>query len=70
MSHWEKGRRYARALKPLSRREMGWGEGTSRVAPEYSNCARLRPYPHPPLRGTFSPMKEDNVPVGEGQSVR
>ncbi|QNM59216.1 hypothetical protein XHV734_0361 [Xanthomonas hortorum pv. vitians] len=43
----------ARHLKPLSRRERGWGEGTG-GALALLNCTWLRPYPHPPLRGTFS----------------
>ncbi len=55
-------------LEPLSPRERGWGEGTGRslrasgrhqASPaRFRRCdrcfPRLRPYPHPPLRGTFS----------------
>ncbi|MCW0423989.1 hypothetical protein NB713_001932 [Xanthomonas sacchari] len=50
-------------LKPLSPRERGWGEGTEREAPARSGDQRLRPYPLPPLRGTF-PRKGGHGPNG------
>ena len=34
-------------------RSGGWGEGWSEAL-AMSGCTRLRPYPHPPLRGSFS----------------
>src|SRR5688572_14638459 len=49
------GKRWARSpaeFKPLSHRERGWGEGAGEAW--RVRCARLRPYPHPALRATFS----------------
>ncbi|GHH57959.1 hypothetical protein GCM10009090_29880 [[Pseudomonas] boreopolis] len=43
-------------IEPLSRvRERD--EGAGRSLQKFS-CPRLRPYPHPPLRGTFSRVRE------------
>src|SRR5690606_25448894 len=49
--------------KPLSHRDKkatrsgGWGEG--RAKPAMFSCTRLRPYPHPALRATFSQREKE-----------
>ncbi len=74
MQSWRDSRvRHARAaVKPLSHRERGWGEGTARKRlAEFGgrgcgakrlamfDCTRLRPYPHPALRATFSRREKE-----------
>ncbi len=53
-------------LKPLFHRKRGWGEGTGAKRFAMSGCtspsvAQRRPYPHPPLRGTFSRWEKGNA---------
>ncbi|MCW0366637.1 hypothetical protein NB699_001620 [Xanthomonas sacchari] len=78
-------RRARAAVKPLSHRERGWGEGMARKRlAEFGgrgcgakrlamfDCTRLRPYPHPALRATFSRREKEQLlpfPSGAGRGA-
>ncbi|RJS02597.1 hypothetical protein XnspCFBP7698_16905 [Xanthomonas sp. CFBP 7698] len=56
--------------RPRRKRGLGRGAGVGvRVRGEVLTnwmTRGLHPHPHPALSATFSPIKEDNVPSGEG----